>query len=192
MHTQRLETGSDIADMLRAIFRSQAFGFILSNVETGEKRYYYPSQNGWIFDQSLVVADEADLEIVLQRVGETDWLKYVRQQKPNSKWRIALLTNVAFHLYPMEDRPVGRGKITGQLPKWLVENRGLDALEKDKKTGKLYADHLCYFSMLRAIPELRFEKFGKKDPRTGLYLLGQAGASRESCGRAFERFTRPG
>ena len=36
--------------MLRAIFRAQrnsfkinlAFGFILSNVETGEKRYYYP------------------------------------------------------------------------------------------------------------------------------------------------------
>ena len=36
--------------MLRAIFRRQknafkinlAFGFIVSNVETGEKRYYYP------------------------------------------------------------------------------------------------------------------------------------------------------
>ena len=156
VHTQRLETGSDIADMLRAIFRSQknafkinlAFGFILSNVETGEKRYYYPSQNGWIFDQPLVVADEADLERVLQHVGETDWLEYVRQQKPNSKWCIALLTNVTFHLYPMEDRPIGRGKIAGQLPKWLVENRGLDALEKDKRTGKVYADHLCYFRCL--------------------------------------------
>ena len=142
--------------MLRAIFCSQknafkinrAFGFILSNVEIGERRYYYPSQNGLIFDQQLVVADEADLERVLQRVGETDWLEYVRQQKPNSKWRIALLTNEAFHLYPMEDRPVGRGKITGQLPKWLVENGGLDALEKDKKTGKLYTDHLFYFRCL--------------------------------------------
>ena len=156
VHTRRLETGSDIADMLRAIFRAQrnafkinlAFGFILSNVETGEKRYYYPSQNSLIFDQPLVVADEADLERVLQRVGETDWLEYVRQQKPNSKWRIALLTNAAFHLYPMEDRPIGRGKIAGQLPKWLVENRGLDALEKDQRTGKLYADHLCYFRCL--------------------------------------------
>ena len=42
MHTQELETASDIGDMLRAIFRAQrnafqmnlAFGFILSNVET--------------------------------------------------------------------------------------------------------------------------------------------------------------
>lgn len=48
MHTRRLETGSDIEDMLRNIFRAQrnafkinlAFGFILRNIETGEKRYY--------------------------------------------------------------------------------------------------------------------------------------------------------
>ena len=92
------------------------------------------------------MVDGADLERVLQQVGETDWL--VRQQKPNSKWCIALLTNVAFHLYPMQDRPVGRNEITGQLPKWLVENQGLDALEKDRRTGQLYADHLCYFRCL--------------------------------------------
>ena len=58
------------------IFRSQrnafkinmSFGFILS-----------------IFHQPLVVADEPDLQRVLQRVGEVDWLEYVRQQKRNSK-----------------------------------------------------------------------------------------------------------
>ena len=57
----------------------------------------------------------------------------------------------------MENRPIGRGKITGQSPKLLVENQGLDALEKDKRTGMLYADHLL-FSMLVATPRLRFEK----------------------------------
>jgi len=116
--------------MLRAIFCPPknafkiklSFGFTLSNVKPREKRYYYPSQNGLVFDQPLVVANEADLRGVLQRVGQTDWHEYVRQQKPNSKWRIAWPTNVAFHLYPMEDRPKWRGKITGQLPKWLVEN----------------------------------------------------------------------
>ena len=156
MHTRRLETGSDIGDVLRSIFRAQknafkinlAFGFILNNVETREKRYYYPSQNGFIFDQPLVVADEADLYRVLQLVGETDLLDYVRQQKPNIKWLIALHTNAAFHLYPIDDRPIGRGNITGQLPTWPVENRGLDALEKDRRTGKLYANHLCYFRCL--------------------------------------------
>lgn len=76
VYTQRRKKDKDIGDMLHAIFCDQSsafkisisFGFILSNVETGEKRYYYPSQNGFIFDQPLVVADEEDL----QRVGEVD------------------------------------------------------------------------------------------------------------------------
>ena len=92
--------------MLQAIFHAQrnafkvnlVFGFILSNVETREKQYYYPLQNGLIFDQPLVVADEADLERMLQHVGETDWFECIRQQKPNSKCRTALLANVAFRL----------------------------------------------------------------------------------------------
>ena len=112
-------------------------------LEQETSHIYLASQSGLVFDQPLVVADEADLWRVLRCVGETDCLEYVRQQTPNSKWRIALLTNVSFYLYPMEDNPIGHGKITGQLPKWLVENRGLYALEKDKNSGKLYADHLC-------------------------------------------------
>ena len=87
VHTQRLETDSDIGDMLQTIFRApknafkikMSFRLILNNVETGEKRYYYPSQNGFIFDQPLGVADEADLQRVLQRVGEVDWLEYIQQ-----------------------------------------------------------------------------------------------------------------
>ena len=165
VYTQRLEKDSDIGAMLDAIFRAQrnafkinmSFGFILSNVETGEIRYYYPSQNGFIFDQPLVVADEDDLQSVLQHVGEVDWLEYVRQQKPNSKWRIALLTNVAFHVYPLVDRSVGRGE-KGKLPKWLIENRGLDALDKDNRTGKLYTDNLCYFRCLA-----RYQGWGLKN-----------------------------
>ena len=47
----------------------------------------------------------------------------------------------------VNDRPVGRGQIAGHLPRWLVENRGLDALEKSRNTGQLYADHLCYIGV---------------------------------------------
>jgi len=140
--------------MLHAIFRKQrnafkiniSFGFILKNIETQEKRYYYPSQNGFIFDQPLVVANEDDLQRVLQSVGEVDWIEYARKEKPNSKWQVAHLTNVAFHVYSLVNRPIGRGE--RKLPSWLVENRGLDALERDKRTGKLYNDNLCYFRCL--------------------------------------------
>lgn len=58
-----------------------SFGFILSKMVSN-------------IDQPLGVADEADLQRVLQHMGEVDWLEYVRQQKPNSKWQITLLTKV--------------------------------------------------------------------------------------------------
>lgn len=48
---------------------------------------------------------------------------------------------MGFHLYPLVDKPIGRGK-KGKLPKWRIEYRGLDALEKDQHIGKLYADKL--------------------------------------------------
>ena len=80
-------------------------------------------------------------------MGEVYCFEYARQQKPNSKWGITLLTNVAFRVYPLVDRPIGRGK-KGKLTKWLIENRGLDALEKDQRAGDLYAGNLCYFRCL--------------------------------------------
>ena len=77
-------------------------------------------------------------------MGEVDWVEYVRQQKPNSKWGIALLTIVAFQVLHLVDRPIGHGE-KGKLPKWLIENRGLNELVIIQSTGKLYADNLCYF-----------------------------------------------
>jgi len=150
----------------------------LSNVETGEIRYYYPSQNGFIFDQPLVVANEEDLQRVLQRVGETYWLEYVSQQKPNSKWRIALLTNVAFHLYPLA-QVAGRESRSGCTGK--------------RPQHRLFACRPpVLFSMLGATLVLRFEKLGKKDPRIGLDLLGHAGESGQFRWRALEGFAGAG
>ncbi len=168
VYTRRLEEHSDMSVLLRTIFYQQttafkvniAFGFILQNVENGEVRYYYPSQNGFIFDSPVLVANHEDLDGVLVQMGNTDWQEYVRRQKPNSKWSILQLTNVAFHVYPIVNRPIGRGE-RGTFPKWLVENRGLDPLEKDKNTGKLYNDNLCFFRCLA-----RHQGYGLKNLET--------------------------
>jgi len=55
---------------------------------------------------------------------------------------------VGFHLYPLVDKPIGRGK-KDKLPKWLIEYRGLDALEKDQHIGKLYANKFAIFDAWR-------------------------------------------
>ena len=156
VYTYRLkENGDDLQEMLFNIFYNQghsyklniSFGYFLQHSEIGEIRFYYPSQNGFIFNQPKVISNEEDLQRVLQDVEEKDWLEYARNNKPNSKWRVLRLVNVAFHVYPLLDRPIGRGD-KGKLPKWVVENRGVDALEKNYNTGKVYEDNLCFFRCL--------------------------------------------
>lgn len=169
VYTRRLEQGSDVGEMIRRIFRQQktafkvnlAFGFILRNGDNGEVRYYYPSRNGFVFPEPRVIANSDHLQRLLLRVGEEDWQEYVRQQKPSSKWRVVHLTNVSFHVYRLVDRPIGRGG-EGNLPGWVVENRGLDALEKDTK-GKVYGDNLCYF---RCLARFKGEKLTNLEKRT--------------------------
>ena len=152
-YLHRLEEGNDLSAIFRNIFEKQksafkvnmAFGFILKNEETGEVRYYYPSQNGYVFENPIVIRNGEDLAKFMKKIEGVDWQEYIRQQKPNSKWTVALITNVAFVIYKLPDHPIGRGK---SLPSFVIENRGLDALETDKNTGELYEDNLCFFRCL--------------------------------------------
>lgn len=140
-------------ELLKGIFLRQttafklnmAFGFILKNEETGEVRFFYPSQNGYMLDQPTVISDENDLNALLDKLAQTDWMECIRQQKPNSKWSVSLTTNVGFFIYKLLDRPIGAG---GHLPDYIVKNRGVDALERDYNSGRLFTDHLCYFRCL--------------------------------------------
>jgi len=84
-------------------------------------------------------------ELFLDKIQDTDWQEFVRRQKPNSKWRVSLLCNVALHIYKVTEQPIGRGK---RLPSFIVENRGLDALESNYNTGQVYEDSFCYFRCL--------------------------------------------
>ena len=140
-------------ELLKCIFLRQktafklnlAFGFTLKNEDTGEVRFFYPSQNGYILDQPTLISNESDLNALLDKLAQTDWIEFIRQQKPNSKWSVSLITNVACFIYKLLDQPIGAG---GHLPDYIVNNRGVDALEKDSNSGKLFNDHLCYFRCL--------------------------------------------
>ena len=165
IYTFRLETPLD--EMIKDVFKQQktafkmnlAFGFILRNSETGEVRYYYPSQNGFLYEEPVLISNEEDLKNLLQKVADTDWQEFVRRQKPNSKWRVSLLCNAALHIYKVKEHPIGRGK---RLPAYIVENRGLDALESNYNTGQVYEDHLCYFRCLARHKGFQLKNLEKK------------------------------
>ena len=154
IYNERISNLTDLREIIQSIFEQQtsafklnlSFGFLLRNSETGEVRYYYPSQNGFVFQEPLLIANHEDLENLLKKVADTDWLEYIRKQKPNSKWRVSLTCCVGVYIYKLPEMPIGRGGFF--LPSFIVENRGVDGLEKNHQTGKPYQDHLCYFRCL--------------------------------------------
>ncbi|KAJ7365748.1 hypothetical protein OS493_002464 [Desmophyllum pertusum] len=77
IYNYRLQNqGAELEEVLRHVFRQKrnafkvnlAFGFILKNVETGEVRYFYPSQNGFVFDAPFLITNDADLDAFLEKI----------------------------------------------------------------------------------------------------------------------------
>ena len=52
---------------------------------------------------------------------------------------------MTWYVWKIRDHPISRGIY---LPGYIAENRGIDALENDKNTGKPYKDNLCFFHCL--------------------------------------------
>ena len=123
-----------------------AFGFILRNTETGALQYHHPSaNNNFVLEQPFQISNQDDLDRAIQEITNIDFLEWIRQQRPNSKWVVDLTTNVTWFVTKIRDHPIGRGKY---LPGHIVNNRGIDALETNANTGKPYEDNLCFFRCL--------------------------------------------
>jgi hypothetical protein len=76
-----------------------SFGFILRSVETEELRYYYSSQNNSRFvDVPHLIRTEEDLDKFLADLRRQGMLEFIRQQRPDTKWVVHLLTNVTFYV----------------------------------------------------------------------------------------------
>ena len=123
-----------------------AFGFILRNTETGALQYHHPSaNNNLVFEQPFLIATPDDLERAVQEINNIDFLEWVLQQRPNSKWVVDLVTNITWFITKIRDHPIGRGKY---LPGYIVDSIGITPLDRNTQTGKPYEDNLCFFRCL--------------------------------------------
>ena len=145
---------ASLREQLHRIFADQptvfkinfSFGFIPRNTETGALQYHHPSANNHlVLEQPFLISSPDDLERLYQQIAEIDFLEWVRQQRPNSKWVVDLVTNVTWFVSKIRDHPIGRGK---HLPGYVVDNRGIEPLENNVKTGKPYEDNLCFLRCL--------------------------------------------
>ena len=60
-------------------------------------------------EQPSLVSNREDLERTIQEISSIDFLEWVRQQRPNSKWVVDLVTNVTWFVWKIRDHPIGRG-----------------------------------------------------------------------------------
>ena len=134
-----------IYDRQQSAFRlNLEFGLILVNPETGEYRYFTPYSNEALFDRPIYVSRRQDirrLRLRLERLNITD---YVLRQRPDTKWKPSLITNVRFTVYSLNH---ALGIVNVKLPDHVKNSKSIIALDKTSE-GKFYKDHLCAFRCL--------------------------------------------
>ena len=145
-------------DMAREIFHQQrtafkinlSFGFILRNIETGELRYYHSSQNNnRFFDVPHLIRNEDDLERFLDKeLDRQDLLEYIRQQRPDTKWVVHLITNVTYYVNKLVNHPIGAPVV---LPPVHSSQRRCKWIGKVSSHGQ-YDDQFMLFPMFGRPP----------------------------------------
>ena len=122
-------------------------GCVLRHVTTGELRYFHSSENNAsLFERPKLVANIANLRALWESVGDVDLEERARQRRPDTSWRVLVVTNLTFYVWKMRGLArVGAPPAQG-LPNYLLNNKSLLAI--DKCRGKIYDDNLCFFRCL--------------------------------------------
>ena len=145
---------TNLGQYLNPIFEDQttafklnlSFGFILRNNETEQFQYHHSSiNNNRVFDSPFLIRNAQDLEQVRTAMSNLDVLEWARQQRPNSKWIVAEITNATFYVTKLRGHSIGK---SSKLPSYLLNNPALMSLDCNEHTGLPYKDNLCFFRCL--------------------------------------------
>ena len=119
-------------------------GFILRHIETGELRYFHPSHNNAsLLPVPFTIACREDMDIVIRELEASDILEHARQQRPDTKWSVVSLTNIAVYVNKMPQFFIGTPP--PNFPDVVKNNRGLYSLTHNIDNGQRYDDNLCFF-----------------------------------------------
>ncbi len=76
-----------------------SFGFIMQHVETNEMRYFRPYDNQTVLDEPLLISDSSNLKKLIAKLTKMDVIREMSKARPDTKWRLVLLTNIRYKLY---------------------------------------------------------------------------------------------
>ena len=122
-------------------------GCVLRHITTGELRYFHSSENNAsLFERPKMVASIANLREVWESIGEVDLEERSRERRPNTSWRVLIVTNLTFYVWKARGVARVRSPPAQGLPDYLVNSKSLLAMDRDR--GKVYDDNLCFFRCL--------------------------------------------
>ena len=119
-----------------------ALWFRLQNVENNDYRYYYPHENNSLLDRAHLLSNKNDLLNLQSEIGKFDLIETCTQERQNSKWRFALITNVTIFAALLKN--ILLGCLDSVAPEPLLRNPEVNCLVSNGHDVP-YNDNLCLF-----------------------------------------------
>ena len=88
-----------LAKYPRNIKINVAFGFILQKRDTGELKFFHPSNNTMLFDTPKLVQNVDDRRKLEDDVEQQDAFEYARLQRPSTNWIVDRIICIRFDIY---------------------------------------------------------------------------------------------
>lgn len=140
-----MQAANEIYDRQNRAFRlNLEFGLILIHTETNEYRYFKPYHNQEVFQRPIYVSQRNHLNRLQQRMQRFNITDYILRQRPDTKWKPYLITNVRIVIYHL-NFVLGNAAII--LPPHISQSKSIIKLINDRR-GQTYTDNLCAFRCL--------------------------------------------
>ena len=128
-----------------------SFGYILSNNETGEYRYYYSSDNTTVLPKPKLVENFEQFKLLNQDIFSTDFIERFTNFRDSTKWTFFCLTNVSLHATHLSRLPMGStNQDVVDIPDFIKSAKSVWTLTFNKSTKRWLNDNLCVLRALAA------------------------------------------
>ena len=117
------------------------FGFVLHNPLSRQFKYFYVSDNNYLFDRAYTIASRKDLENFMKKIIALDLPTNCYLAKPSSGWVLCGITNVQAKIIKLPGTLIGGG----DLPPYLHNSKSIVGFTTNAQTGEKYTDELCVF-----------------------------------------------
>ena len=142
------------AKITRVSKMNVSFGYILSNNETGEYRYYYSSDNTTVLPKPKLVENFEQFKLLKQEIFSTDFIEKFTNFRDSTKWTFFCLTNVSLHATHLSRLPMGStDQDVIDIPDFIKSARSVWTLIQNKSTKRCHNDNLCVFRALAAFQQ---------------------------------------